>query len=187
MLVGEWPPLEAYDVDIIILSLNRFSETCEAVDSALSQRGTTVHLTLLDQGSDPAMVQNLRQKYRSAANFSFYSNAQNLGVAAGRNLASSLGHGQFIVALDNDAVFAGPYIVANAVREFRKSSELGALAFNILCADGQTIDESSWGYPRGLIQKFRDRFETTTFVGAGYAVRRATWTSVGGFDSSFFL
>jgi GT2 family glycosyltransferase len=105
----------------------------------------------------------------------------------GRNLASSLGHGQFIVALDNDAVFAGPYIVANAVREFRKSSELGALAFNILGADGQTIDESSWGYPRGLIQKFRDRFETTTFVGAGYAVRRATWTSVGGFDSSFFF
>jgi GT2 family glycosyltransferase len=81
MLVGERPPLEAYDVDIIILSLNRFSETCEAVDSALSQRGTTAHLTLVDQGSDPAMVQNLRQKYRSAANFSFYSNAQNLGVA----------------------------------------------------------------------------------------------------------
>jgi GT2 family glycosyltransferase len=186
-MAGQRPPLEAYDADIIILSLNRFSETRDAIESAISQRGTTAHVTVLDQGSDASAVRSLIKTFASTRNFSLYLVAENLGVAAGRNLASSLGHGQFVVALDNDAVFAGPFVVANAVREFGKSPDVGAIGFNILSADGQSIDEASWGYPRPLITRFHDRFDTTTFVGAGYAVRRATWSSVGGFDSSFFF
>ncbi len=187
LLTGRHPPLGDYDADIIILSLNRFYETCEAIESALSQRSICSHVTVLDQGSEASTVRSLIKRFASETNFAFYSVAENLGVAAGRNLVSSLGHGQMVVALDNDAVFAGPYVVANAVREFRKSPDLGAIGLNILGADGQNIDELSWGYPRPLIKRFRDRFETTTFVGAGYAVRRATWSKVGGFDSSFFF
>src|ERR1700722_4859279 len=48
-IVGRRPPIDAYDADIIILSLNRLAETIEAVQSALAQRGISFHVTVLDQ------------------------------------------------------------------------------------------------------------------------------------------
>lgn len=187
LLAGQRPPLGAYDADIIILSLNRLSETLEAVQSALAQRGTAFHVTVLDQGSEPEVIRALAKAFSKAADFALYSSPTNLGVAAGRNLASSLGHGQVIVALDNDAVFEGKWVVARAVRAFNQSPDLGALGFNILCTDGVHPDRFSWGYPVRLLKRFRERFDTTTFVGAGHAIRRLTWNAVGGYDPTFFF
>jgi GT2 family glycosyltransferase len=181
------PPLEPYDADIIILSYNRPTETADAIRSALAQRGLTFHVTVLDQGSDPEAVRSLTQGFAKSFNFSLYTLPENLGVAAGRNLATSLGHGQIIIALDNDAVFASEWVAANALRAFRYKPDLGALGFAILAADGVQPDASSWGYPARLLPRFKDRFDTTTFVGAGHAIRRVTWSVAGGYDPSFFF
>ena len=70
---------------------------------------------------------------------------------------------------------------------FNQQPDLGALGFNILSADGVTPDTFSWGYPAPLLTRFRERFDTTTFVGAGHAIRRVTWDLVGGYDPSFFF
>ncbi|GLR68813.1 hypothetical protein GCM10010909_34950 [Acidocella aquatica] len=187
LLAGQRPVIDAYDADIIILSLNRPAETIEAIQSARAQRGGTFHVTVLDQGSAPETVRNLARMFSGAPHFTFYSSVENLGVAGGRNLLASLGHGQIIVALDNDAVFAEKWVVARAVRAFGQRPELGALGFNILCAGGLRPDKSSWGYPLRLISRFKDRFDTTTFVGAGHAIRRVTWNAAGGYDPSFFF
>jgi GT2 family glycosyltransferase len=72
--------------------------------------------------------------FSGTPHFTLYGSTVNLGVAGGRNLLTSLGHGQIIVALDNDAVFAEKWVVARAVRAFGQRPELGALGFNILCA-----------------------------------------------------
>lgn len=97
------------------------------------------------------------------------------------------GHGQFIVSLDNDAVFANIWVVAKALRLFRQSPDLAAIGFNILAADGKHPDITSWGYPKAMLPRFRDGFDTTTFVGAGHAIRRAAWTAAGGYDASLFF
>lgn len=111
----------------------------------------------------------------------------NLGVPGGRTTAATLGHGQFIVSLDNDAIFASVWVVAKAMRLFRQSPNLAALGFNILAADGTHPDVTSWGYPKAMLPRFRDSFDTTTFVGAGHAIRRSAWTAAGGYDSSLFF
>jgi len=184
---GSLPPLDGYDADIIILSLNRQDDTIAAIKSALDQRGGIFHVTVLDQGSAAAMVRQLRRQFSHLSNFALYEAGTNLGVPGGRAAAAAHGHGQIIVALDNDAVFESPLVVAKALRLFRQSPDLAAIGFNILAADGIQPDMTSWGYPRAMLSRFKENFDTTTFVGAGHAIRRSAWTALGGYDSSLFF
>jgi GT2 family glycosyltransferase len=184
---GSLPPLGAYDADIIILSLDRLDDTIEAINSALAQRGGIFHVTVLDQGSSPEMLRQLRRQFAQKPDFALYEADRNLGVAGGRVAAAALGHGQFIIALDNDAVFATPWIVAKAVRQFRLSPDVAAIGFNILTADGKQPDITSWGYPKAMLHRFKESFDTTTFVGAGHAIRRSAWSAAGGYDPSLFF
>jgi GT2 family glycosyltransferase len=163
-IAGCRPPIDAYDADIIILSLNRLAETVDAIQSALAQRGIAFHVTVLDQGSMAETVSGLAKRFSKAPNFAFYRAATNLGVAGGRNLATSLGHGRIIIALDNDAVFEQPWVAARALRAFNQKPDLGALGFGILSADGIYPDKFSWGYPAPLLTQFRECFDTTTSV-----------------------
>jgi GT2 family glycosyltransferase len=187
LVAGHRPPIGAYDADIIILSLGRLSETLDAIHSALAQRGVTLHVTVLDQGSEPEIIRALAQTFSKAANFVLYASETNLGVAGGRNLATSLGHGRIIIALDNDALFENNWVAAKAARLFAKEPDLGALGFNILNTDGAHPNKFSWGYPATLLPRFKERFDTTTFVGAGHAIRRVTWNVAGGYDPAFFF
>ncbi len=187
LVAGARPPPGAYDADIIILSLNRPAETKEAIASALGQRGGEFHVSVLDQGSSPEMLRELIERFGKTRNFALYAASANHGVAGGRNRLAGFGHGQILVGLDNDARFADNKVVAGAVRRFQRESDLGALAFCILAADGQAPDLGCWGYSPTLLPRLRGRFEVTRFVGAGHAIRRAAWQAVGGYDESFFF
>jgi GT2 family glycosyltransferase len=187
LVAGTRPGPDAYDVDIIILSLNRQVETLEAIHSALSQRGVRFHVTVLDQGSDTEVIRALARGWSTTQHFALYTVTTNCGVGGGRNVATSLGHGRIIIALDNDAIFQNRWVAAGALRAFQQKPDLGALGFNILDADGVSPDRFSWGYPARLISRFKDRFDTTTFVGAGHAIRRVTWNAVGGYDATLFF
>jgi len=184
---GSPPPLGDYDADIIILALNRLEDTVAAINSALSQYGGVFHVTVLDQGSPPEMRSALRRQFGGRSNFALYESPQNLGVPGGRVAASTLGHGQIIVALDNDAEFENTWIVANTLRRFRQAPDLAAIGYRIMAADGVRPDLTSWGYPKAMLPRFRERFDTTTFVGAGHAIRRAAWTAAGGYDAGLFF
>jgi GT2 family glycosyltransferase len=185
--LGRHPPSSPYDADIIILTRNRLTETVEAVDSAIAQQGGRFHVTVLDQGSDCDIRVGFAKAFRFHENFSYYTISENLGVGGGRNFLSGVGQGKIIIGLDNDAVFADAFVAARAVRAFEANPALGVLGFKILCQDGVHLDEFSWGYPAGLKQRCDERFDTTTFVGAGHAIRRSTWSAVGGYDADLFF
>lgn len=187
LVSGARPPANEYDADIIILALNRFDDTLEAVESALSQLGSSFHVLVLDQGSDPSVRSRFATAFHGMVNLSYFATGQNLGVAGGRNLLTSLGHGRIIIGLDNDAQFSNPFVVANAIRKFDESGDLGALAFRILARDGAHLDLCSWGYPTELICRAESQFNTVTFVGAAHAIRRAAWHGAGGYDADLFF
>lgn len=184
---GFAPPLDSYDADIIILSLGRPMETAAAINSALSQRGGLFHVTVLDQGSSLEMILRLRKAFSRFRHFALYESSENLGVPGGRSTAAKLGHGQFVVSLDNDAIFADDWVVAKALRLFRQRPDLAAIGFNILAEDGKHPDLTSWGYPKAMLPRFKETFDTTTFVGAGHAIRRSAWIAADGFDASLFF
>jgi GT2 family glycosyltransferase len=182
LICGVVPPAGGYEADIIILSFGRVKETMAAVRSALGQTGVAAHVSVLDQGS--AEVATLAAVFRGETRLALYRGFENLGVAGGRNFLNAAGHGRVIIGLDNDAVFAGPDVAARAVAAFEEPG-LGALGFGILNGDGSGLDESSWGYPQALLG--RQRFTTTTFVGAGHAIRRAAFEAAGGYDEQLFF
>lgn len=184
---GTPPPESSYDIDIIVLALDRFDETIKAVISALDQTGPSFHVHILDQGSAPETQARFTLAFRGVSNISYYVTDKNLGVPGGRNFLSEVGKGRIIIALDNDAVFADRNVAAQVVAAFDRDRSLGAVAFNILAADGVQPDRSSWGYPARMMDRYNDEFDVVTFVGAGHAIRRRAWIAAGGYDSSLFF
>jgi GT2 family glycosyltransferase len=181
------PPNERYDADIIILGLDRIEETLAAIASASGQRGVSVHIFVLDQGSCSLALGRLERTVQRRGDITLLSTEQNLGVAGGRNLISGLGHGRVIVALDNDAEFAGPDTVAQMVAALDAEPRLGAIGCRIVTYASGSDDLSSWGYPIDLLPSAGESFDTVTFVGAGHAIRREAWQQAGGYDAKLFF
>jgi GT2 family glycosyltransferase len=181
------PPNERYDADIIILALDRIEETLAAIASASGQRGVSVHIFVLDQGSCSLALGRLERTVQSRRDITLLSTERNLGVAGGRNLISGLGHGRVIVALDNDAEFASPDTVAQMVAALDAEPRLGAIGCRIVTYANGNDDLSSWGYPVDLLPSAGESFDTVTYVGAGHAIRREAWQQAGGYDSKLFF
>jgi len=187
LISGSLPPARRYGADIIILTHGRLQATLEAVASAIRQANVDSYVALLDQGTDSAARARYAELFAGRTCAGFFVSDTNLGVGGGRNFLSNIGHGDIIVALDNDAVFADPFIAADALRALAATPKLGAIAFRIMDSSGQNLDERSWGFPQSLKPLAYKKFLITTFVGAGHAIRRAAWEDAGGYDASLFF
>jgi len=181
------PPAQDYDVDVVILAMDRAEETAEAIHSALAQRGVSRHVFVIDQGSKPENLARLAACVTGRADATLVRLDRNYGVAGGRNRGSALGHGRIIVALDNDAEFQHDATLGQAVAAIDEDRLLAAVGFRIVVyADGND-DLSSWGYPSSLLPRAGDSFDAVTFVGAGHAIRRRAWLDAGGYDDALFF
>lgn len=181
------PPDGAYDADVVILALDRTEETVAAIGSALAQSGVSRHVFVVDQGSDAATLARLAGAVAGRADATLVALGRNLGVAGGRNLGATLGHGRVIAALDNDAEFAGTDTLAQAVAALDAAPDLAAVGCRIVTHATGADDLSSWGYPRALLPRAAEAFDAVTFVGAGHAIRRAAWDDAGGYDPALFF
>lgn len=181
------PPEEPYDADIVILALDRPEETLAAIGSALAQIGISRHVCVVDQGSHPDNLARLVAAVGTSRDATLVRTDRNFGVAGGRNRGTALGHGRAIVVLDNDATFETDDTAARAVAALDGDPALAAVGFRILAETGTHDDLSSWGYPPRLRPRAGQSFDSTTFVGAGHAIRRAAWDAAGGYDEALFF
>jgi GT2 family glycosyltransferase len=113
-------------------------------------------------------------------------NARNIGVAAGRNLATRLGKAPYVVSLDNDAVFGDRRCVARAVAALTEQPSLGGLAFRIV-DEATGSDHMYWDYPEAYRGAGLASFEVTRFLGGGHALRRDAFERAGGYDDRLFF
>lgn len=183
----EGPPSGAYDVDVVILALDRAEDTVAAIRSALDQTGVSRHVIVVDQGSRPEALACLAEVARGRDDVTLVAVNRNLGVPGGRNLGTSLGHGRIVVGLDNDAEFDAPETVARMAAALDADPGLAALGCRIIVDSTGKDDLTSWGYPISLLPRAGDTFDSSTFVGAGHAIRRAAWDDAGGYDDRLFF
>lgn len=172
-------------VDVIILSWNRIEDTLAALASAREQIDVDHQIWIVDQGSGPEQIARLEAAVAVAPNAHLEKLSRNVGVPAGRNIASAQGRAPYIVALDSDAVFADNRVLARAARHLDDHPELCAIAFAILNYFTGETDWTSWDYPKS--NHPAREFNTTRFVGAGHAIRRSTFEAVGGYDDALMF
>ena len=181
------PPWTGYDADVVILALDRVDETVAAIHSALNQTGVSRYVIVVDQGSSAAAQSRLAAAVEDRVDATLVTLGRNHGVPGGRNVGAALGHGSFIVGLDNDAEFGSPEVLAHMAAAFDADPDLAAIGCRIVVHASGEDDLSSWGYPEALLASSEETFEAATFVGAGHAIRRAAWKDVGGYDARLFF
>jgi GT2 family glycosyltransferase len=176
----------ASEVDIIILAWNRPDDTIRAIESALDQVDVKRSVWVVDQGSEPESRAKLAAFCDGRSDVHVHWLTRNIGVPAGRNLATRLGKAAFIVSLDNDAVFSDPRCVARAVATLREQPSLGGLAFRIL-DEASGSEHMYWDYPEVYRDAGLPSFEVTRFLGGGHALRREAFERAGGYDDRLFF
>jgi GT2 family glycosyltransferase len=174
-------------IDVVILSIDRASDTIDAVRSVLAQERVEPRIWLIDQGSDNQNLGLLKNFIRNHENVYLKELSQNYGVPGGRNKGVKLCNVELVVGLDNDAVFKSKDSLFRVVSRFVEDEQLGALGFRIENFFSGKLDRSSWVYPRTLLSKANEPFLVTRFCGAGHAVRRSAFLEVGGYDESLFF
>lgn len=173
-------------VDVIILSWNRVEDTIAAITSAVEQRNVRQRILIVDQGSEPRNLRKLERFLQDIPLASLTKLDKNVGVAGGRNIAAAMGSAPYIVALDSDAIFADEYMLARAVAHLDATPLLCAIGFRIVNFFNGENDSTSWDYPAPGCHP-EQRFATTRFIGAGHAIRRATFEAVGAYDAHLFF
>lgn len=176
------------EIDVIILSWNRIDDTILAIESALHQEGVDVRVQVVDQGTALEHLERLRryvQQHQQAVELRELG--RNVGVATGRNIAARMGKAPYVVALDNDAIFARPDTLAETARRLDGDKRLGAIAFRIRNFFTDRDDEMCWDYPEALRAQADHEFAVTRFVGAGHALRRDAFEAAGGYDDCLFF
>jgi GT2 family glycosyltransferase len=186
-LAGARGPATPVEVDVIILAMDRAEETVAAIASARAQQDVAKHVWIADQGSRPEALARLAEAVRGAPDATLVRLDRNHGVAGGRNRATALGTAPIVFALDNDAEFATPHTLAQAVAALGESPDIGAVAVRILVFATGEEDLSSWGFPLSLLPRAGESFDVSTFVGAGHALRRADFEAAGAYDEALFF
>ena len=86
-------------VSVVIPTYNRLSMVREAVASVRAQRGATVEIVVVDDGSSDDTAAGLASEFRDALQV---LRTANRGVAAARNLGVAASRGDWIAFLDSD-------------------------------------------------------------------------------------
>lgn len=88
------------EIDVVILTWNDGELLETAVTSAMQSRGVDVNIIVVDNGSDPPAI------VADDERVTLIRNAENRGVAPGRNQGIAVGSAEFVCLLDSDAELA---------------------------------------------------------------------------------
>lgn len=170
-------------IDVVVITLGRQAEVNECIDSVLAQDYPALQLRVLDQGSTPELVKQLRLRAASEG-FEFHEIGP-VGVAAGRNAGYRLGTGALIVSLDNDAVFSDSTMLTRVARSFEQKTAPQVISFAVHRYDNDDPDMSCWVFPWPVESHFGQSFKTARFCGGAHAITREAFEAVGGYDEEF--
>ena len=177
----------AKEVDVVILSLNRKDSILQTIENVLSQLGISQRIWIVDQGSEPSTLDAVRRISNQYPQVFLQELGENLGVAAGRNIGMAKGSADYIVSIDNDAIFASEHEIAHAINRFAGDPALGAIGFRIRNYFTGDDDRSSWVYPRSMLRKRDQEFFATRYCGAGHALLRKAVAKTKGYDDGLFF
>ncbi len=174
-------------VDVVLLSWNRVDSLLETIKNISNQVNILVEMWIIDQGSEPDQLKALKDGLFNFPTAHLIENTQNTGVPAGRNQGMKLGNADYIICLDNDAIFESEHAIEKAVTKLQQEPDTAILGFKVNNYFSRQLELSSWVYPRPLLKSADFEFMTARFCGAGHAIRRTSLQQTDYYDEALFF
>ncbi len=166
------------DVSIVVACFNeRPDRLTQALDSALAQRGASVEVVVVDDGSDDAGTIETLEAYADRVTLLRQSNR---GLPAARNVAIAASSGRYILPLDSDDWFADD--VAAIGRDALDADPKAVIAYtHIVQVRGPGLEEPA---PDRTQQFIVADLALGNTLPVSSLFRRADWARLGGYDES---
>lgn len=110
----------------------------------------------------------------------------NLGVAGGRNLGIELAQGEYLIFIDDDAVWHRSDDVARLLTYLDKDPRCGAVAVKSLAPNGDLIVSELPHPDKEFAQELDEPTEVPYFYGVGHALRAEAVRLAGDYPARFF-
>lgn len=192
-------PTSRPSVYLVVLNWNGFEDTKQCIESLLSVNYENLHIIIVDNASTDGSGSLLRATFPDIC---FVQSKENGGYAGGMNIGISTAlskNAGFIVLMNNDLV-----VTSNFIHPFveicEKDPSVGIVSPKVLykdrkeyiyCAGGKISYLLCSGismYQGKLHEKFgNDNRKTNMAEGSCLCVRASVFTSVGYFDTRYFM
>lgn len=170
-------------LSVIILTYNRVNDLIALLENLRQQTITDFETIVIDNNSTDST------KYEVTINFpevKYFKSYYNSGVPGGRNFGIANSTGQYLVFIDNDAEIEKTCL-EKVVNIFDNEPKAGILTFKILNYFTKELDMTCWVLDKELMKEEKN-CPVNTFVGAGFAIRRAVIDEIGLlWDHLFFM
>jgi GT2 family glycosyltransferase len=171
-------------ISVLIATRNRCDDLFKTLTAYKKQTYTDVEIVVVDNGSDDGTAEMVREKFPEIVFFRMPDNI----VHQALNLGVELSSGDILWRSDDDSFPESPDAFKNLIELFKKFPAIDIIASNILNINGENQQLSSW-HPEALSSEKmpEDGYPANTFVGAGAAIRRQVFKTIGGFWNSFYF
>jgi N-acetylglucosaminyl-diphospho-decaprenol L-rhamnosyltransferase len=180
---------------VIVLNYNGRSWLPGCLDALAGQRrAPPCEVVLVDNGSTDGSAAFVRGRWPDVR---VVDSGGNLGFAEGNNVGARAAQGEWLVFLNNDTA-AAPDWLQQLFAESAAHPEFAVLTSRLVFLDEPSIVDSAGdgyfraggafkhGYGAG-VEAFSASREVFGACGAAFAIRRADFERLGGFDRRFFM
>lgn len=171
-------------VSIVVITYNRRQEIEECVNLLLKNSDSFYELLLINNNSEDRTSDYLNS-IQDIEKVKIFNLNENLGISGGRNFGAKEASGDIFVFIDDDAEFFTDNPIPETLKKFNDELDVGILAYQIVNPHQNKILRKE--FP--CTDKNKDKhseFLTSTFIGAGHAIRKEVFEKTGGYDEELF-
>jgi len=175
-------------ISVILITYGRKEDLESCLDSVLKQEYNNYELIIVDNNEDELISNYLKElisriKYKDKVRY--YKVNKNLGVTGGRNFGIKKTKGDILVFIDDDAFLENKNAFQKIHSIFFKDSQIGALSFKIINYYSKKIERKEFPHKNKRLDPDK-QFETSYFIGAGHAIKKEIFNSIGLYSEDFF-
>jgi hypothetical protein len=169
-------------VSYIVITHNRKQMLLACLRTVTAQvRQQPAEIIVVDNASDDGTAEAVGQEFPDATLVCLESND---GPGAARNAGIEKARGDILIFIDDDAEFVSSDVSATVISRFAGEPDLAIVAFRIINA--YTNQAMRYDFSGADLTLADQEFETTWFVGCGFALRKQVLLSTGPFFVPFF-
>lgn len=170
-------------LSFIVVTYKRGPLLQQCIDSIVAQENLPVpyEIIVVDNGGDA----EINPPTHPDIQFRLEKPAENLGATGGRNLGMRLARGEYLVTLDDDAIWSQPDAVASMCQIMDTDPKCGAISACSLDPDGNPIVIEQPHPDKDYILKVTQSIEVPYFYAMGLALRAQAIREVGGYPERY--